>query len=153
MLPDTSKFEKTILCTVAVTCNSEQVRNGMKCKIQLEERLFPMQAYFNGLHDEYFLPIMKDLANGIGFDFDTTGCLLPEGGEDFPAEGYITFYTPHEEITISNEEFLSFVDMIFSNYIKDHPNHFDEASEVCRMIRDGFATPTSLTEQKSERNQ
>jgi len=111
----------------------------MKRKVQLEERLFPLQALFNGLHDRDFIPRMQGLANGIGFDCNTTGCLVPEEGEELPVKGYITFYTPHDEVTISNEEFLHHMNLIFSNYIQGNPEQADVAEKTRQMMRNRFA--------------
>lgn len=108
-------------------------------RVLLEDRLLPVQAYFNALPDDIFLRALEDLASGVGADYNGVGYVLPsEDDESAPLNG-VLFYVPGEEITISNAEMMCHLKEALAAYTSTHPTDRDAAETLYGRIVDRFA--------------
>ena len=102
-------------------------------RIGLEDRLLPVQAYFNALPDDLFLRCLGYLAEGIGVEYNGVGC-FPEGEyEDAPESG-VLFFLPFEEVTISSQETLQFLRQALDAYVALHAEDRVTADDLYQRV-------------------
>jgi CDI immunity protein len=91
-------------------------------RLLLEDRLFPVQCFFNAVSDYNFVEIVGRLLQGIGHGTDYAQCTFPEdlepGEEVFEGVRFSIF---EESVILTVEELRYFIDKACESYIADHP--------------------------------
>lgn len=77
----------------------------MDFAITLENRLFPVQAFFNAMPARSFFEALENFAKGIGAGFNDAVCEFPdELDEDEEKFTGVKFYIFNEELIVSNAD-------------------------------------------------
>ncbi len=105
-----------------------------KFRIILEDRLLPVQVFFNAIPDRSFIETLKAFGNATGAGFNDAFCGFP-GEEDFDEEPLsgIEFAIKGEKVIINYDEFLSILEKVCNVYSEKHP---DEAELVLELLSD-----------------
>lgn len=92
-------------------------------RIEIEdERLFPVQAFFNAISDNAFVRIMLDLKRGVGSGVNDCFCEFPnelDPGEE-PFEG-VRFSLFEDEVVLSLNELNKYIDQVCEVHLADFP--------------------------------
>lgn len=100
----------------------------MSLRVELDEELFPVQAFLNAISTSSFVRTVEALADGVGSSFNDAGCQMPgdlDPGE--PAfEGVRCWVLAEvgkaeEEATVDRETFKRCMEQACAAYLKDHP--------------------------------
>jgi hypothetical protein len=102
-------------------------------RIGLEDRLLPVQAYFNALPDDIFLQCLGYLAEGIGYEYNGVGC-YPAGEYEGAPETGVLFFIPFEEVTISSAETLQHLRQALDAHVKSNIRDRGAADELYQRI-------------------
>lgn len=108
-----------------------------KFRIALEDKLLPVQAFFNAIPDRSFVDTLKAFRQGVGAGFNDTYCGFPEddGFGDEPING-IEFAIKDEEIVISYDDFFRILDEVCKGFVKSNPHEADQVAILLREIRE-----------------
>lgn len=98
-------------------------------RIVLEDRLLPVQAFFNAISDDSFLPTLEAFSRGVGAGFNDCHCEFPGDLEpdDDPIDG-ILFALHEQEVVISNAEFIAYLKTVCNSFVEARPNVKSEVS-------------------------
>lgn len=87
-----------------------------------QDRLFPVQAFFNAIGDSSFIDIIKYLIDRIDVEVDGVHCEFPEnieiGEEDFVG---VQFTLIDEEITVEEQVFRKFLQLACEYHVNAYP--------------------------------
>lgn len=122
--------------------NTMEKRN---IRINLEDKLFPVQAYFNSIPDKSFIRVLQDFSKNIGSGFEETSISFPEEAEkwgDEPFKG-VEFGIFEKEIIISNEDFIKYLRIVCNGYNKDHQHQKEEVEKLFNTIKVNFLSKNS----------
>ena len=114
-------------------------------RINLEDKLFPVQAYFNSIPDRSFIRVLQDFSKNIGSGFEETSISFPEEAEkwgDEPFKG-VEFGIFEKEIIISNEDFIKYLRIVCNGYNKDHQHQKEEVEKLFNTIKVNFLSKDS----------
>ena len=105
-----------------------------KFRVVLEDRLLPLQVFFNAIPDRSFIETLKAFEKGIGAGFNDAFCGFP-GEEDFDEEPLngIEFAIRGEEIVVSYEDFLSILKDVCGVYL----TKYSEQEKEVRSLLEG----------------
>ncbi|RSZ59622.1 hypothetical protein HF313_12785 [Massilia atriviolacea] len=106
----------------------------MDFAITLENRLFPVQAFFNAMPARSFLEALKNVAKGIGAGFNDAVCEFPdELDEDEEKFTGVKFYIFNEELIVSNADFVMHLKDVCRLYTQTNP---DDSARVKQALDD-----------------
>ena len=112
-----------------------------KFRVVLEDRLLPVQVFFNAIPDRSFISTLKSFEQGVGAGFNDAYCGFPgeeEYGEE-PLNG-IEFAIKGEEVIIDYNEFYSILEKACSTYNDKHPDQINAVSDRLRKIKEKLRT-------------
>ena len=108
----------------------------MRNRLSLDEsRLFPVQAFFNGISDRNFQEIISYLTRGVGHGLDYAICTFPNDLDpgDEPYEG-VTFSLFEDEVVISEDEFQQYLRGACQSFVADHPDQAEAINELLQRF-------------------
>lgn len=96
-------------------------KRDFRIKIK-DNRLFPVQAFFNAIGDDAFVRVVKDLQRRVGTAINDCYCEFPEelDYDEEPFDG-IRFSLFEDEVIISEEELNAFLKKVCSIHLIDYP--------------------------------
>jgi len=100
-------------------------------RIELDECLFPVQAFFNALSDDEFIRVIGLLSNRVGYHPDYCHCYFPEDldpGEEL-FEG-VCFSIFEDKIVISLEELNDVIRLACAEYVSRNPVDEGRVKEI-----------------------
>lgn len=104
-----------------------------------EDRLFPVQAFFNAVSDFNFVEVVSRLLRGIGHSSDYAHCRFPDdldpGEETFDGVQFSLF---EDSVVITIEELNRYVREACQSYLDCYP---DEQDEIGKLLTSSEATP------------
>jgi hypothetical protein len=103
-------------------------------RIDLEDDLLRVQAFFNVYPDCEFLQAMSGLLTGKQLVYNDVGCILPRGEEWAPKTGAL-FFVRDEQVHITNEEFYKFLKMAIESFLTKHENEKEHAFKVLERAK------------------
>lgn len=109
----------------------------MTPRLRLQEKLFPIQGYFNSINDSDFVEVIRHLSQGRGFGMNDCGCHFSSGQE--PGEALFEgarIYVLQDEVYVSWRDLKKFVEAACTVHIKAHP----EDRSVLQKLLDSFPT-------------
>lgn len=108
-----------------------------KFRIVLEDKLLPVQAFFNAIPDRSFIETLKGFKNGVGAGFNETYCGFP-GEEEFDEEPLIgiEFAVMDEEVILNYGEFYDILIQVCDSYLKNLPDEKEEVTSLCDGIKE-----------------
>lgn len=80
--------------------------------------IWQVKAFFNAIPKEDFIEILKHFSDGISRSYNEIYCIDREPGSI--ANG-ISFGVTHEEITLSNKDFLAYLEKACADYLQEMP--------------------------------
>ena len=114
-------------------------------RIQVDnERLFPIQAFFNAISDHSFVETIANLLRGIGASFDDAHCEFPKDldpGEE-PFEG-VRFALYDDEVVVGFRTFRHYLELACTAYISENPINRSKIENLLQnpsSFRDGQST-------------
>ncbi|WP_157760099.1 ribonuclease toxin immunity protein CdiI [Delftia acidovorans] len=111
----------------------------MDFPIILENKLFPVQAFFNAMPGISLIRTLESFCNRIGAGFNDATCEFPEeveSGDDY-FDG-VRFSIFNEEVIISNEVFFDILSQVCSIYISKNKDSSEEISSLMKIIKDNL---------------
>ena len=104
-------------------------------RIQLEDKLFPVQAFFNIIPDRRFVDTLKAFSKGIGAGFNDVECAFP-GEQEFGEEviNGIEFALHHHEVVITYNQFFSILKDVCDVFINTNKTKKDEVVTLLMEI-------------------
>ena len=95
----------------------------MPTRLNLEDNLLPIQAFFNAVSNFNFLKVIKHLLHGIGYTVNDVGCTFPTDLDPGEAlfEG-VRFSLFEEKIVISVEQLHLIIRQVCKVYCQDYPD-------------------------------
>jgi len=108
-----------------------------KSRIILEDKLLPVQAFFNAIPDRSFIGTLKAFRQRTGSGFNETYCGFP-GEEDFneePLNG-IEFAIKNEEVILSYDEFFNILSDVCKVFLEKHPGEEEKVFLLLKEIRE-----------------
>lgn len=111
-----------------------------KLRINLEDKLFPVQAYFYSIPDRSFLRVLHDFLKNIGSGFEETSIGFPEEAEEWGDEPFkgVEFGIFEKEIIIFNTDFIKYLRMVCNVYEEDYPEKKEEVEILFNKIKIKF---------------
>lgn len=108
-----------------------------KFRIVLEDKLLPVQVFFNTIPDRSFIDTLKAFKNGTGAGFNDAFCGFP-GEEEFDEEPLtgIEFAIKGEEIVINYDDFYSILEQVCEVYKEKYPEQFGVVSDLLNGVRE-----------------
>jgi hypothetical protein len=94
-----------------------------KFRIVLDDKLLPVQVFFNAIPDRAFIDTLKSFESGIGAGFNDAFCEFP-GEEEFdekPLTG-IGFAIKGEAVILDYKRFVSILEDVCRAYLIENPN-------------------------------
>ncbi|NNC02015.1 hypothetical protein HJC10_04000 [Corallococcus exiguus] len=86
------------------------------------DRLFPVQAFFNGISGDEFIGVMRNLVAGIGCFLDVASCEFPgsldPGEERFDGVRFSLF---EEEVVVDYDVFVRFAVAASVSHVRARP--------------------------------
>lgn len=106
-----------------------------RLRVVLENKFFPVQAFFNIILDRDFISTLSAFAKGVGGGFNDAFCSFP-GEEEFDEEviNGIEFALYEEVIIISYSDFFSILNDVCDIYLKTNKEQTDEVEILLREI-------------------
>lgn len=100
-----------------------------------DSKLFPMQAFFNAIPDDDFVPAMAAVISGVGRGFNDTGCLFPEDLDpgDEPFEG-VQFYVLKEDLTVSRRDCAKYMRMAIESQLAARPTDAEALNSLLEAL-------------------
>lgn len=97
----------------------------------VDDRLFPVQAFFNAFWDDNFVEVMRGLLGGIGHSMDDAHCRFPSDLDPWeePFEG-VRFSLYEDEVIITAAELKAFVAQACVAYLAAHPEQRDVVADL-----------------------
>ncbi len=87
-----------------------------------DERLFPVQAFFDAVADRSFVRVVDSLTNGIGYSIDDVDCSfstdLDPGEESFDGVRFSVF---EATVVIPTSLLRSYLEQVCRDYCNAHP--------------------------------
>jgi len=99
-------------------------------RIQLADRLFPVQTFFNSISDFEFWEILDHLKNKAGYTIDVCHCRFPID-LDYDEEPFIgvRFSIYEDSVIISEEEFELFLNEVAIKQVGKFPDQRSKYQE------------------------
>ena len=96
-----------------------------------EDRLFPVQCFFNAVSDFNFVEVIGRLLQGVGHGADYAHCTFPSdldpGEEVFDGVRFSIF---EDSVILTDEEFRYFIREACKSYLVSHPAEWDSISSM-----------------------
>lgn len=108
-----------------------------KFRVVLEDRLLPVQVFFNAIPDRSFITTLKSFEQGVGAGFNDAYCGFP-GEEDYgeePLKG-IEFAIKGEEVVVDYNEFYSILEKACSAYNVKHPEQINIVTDLLLKVKE-----------------
>ncbi|MES9852673.1 MAG: ribonuclease toxin immunity protein CdiI [Candidatus Thiodiazotropha sp. L084R] len=107
-----------------------------KFRVVLEDRLLPVQVFFNAIPDRSFISTLKSFEQGVGAGFNDAYCGFP-GEEDFDEEPQngIEFAIKGEEVILDYSGFYSILEKACSAYSDKHPEQINAVTDSLLRIK------------------
>jgi hypothetical protein len=108
-----------------------------KFRVVLEDRLLPVQVFFNAIPDRRFISTLKSFEQGVGAGFNDAYCGFPgkeEYGEE-PLNG-IEFAIKGEEVLLDYKEFYSILEKACIAYNDKHPDQTNTVAGILLKIKE-----------------
>ena len=104
-----------------------------------DEKLFPVQAFFNVISDDSFVNTLKAFSNGVGANFNDTHCEFP-GDIDFDDEPFdgVRFALFDDEVILTYQAFLNVLQTTCKSYIDDNPKDQKIVYELLQKIEHSY---------------
>lgn len=102
------------------------------------EKLFPVQAFFNAIGNDSFLEMVRCLARGVGFSCDEVDCSFAsdlDPGET-PFEG-VRFSLFEESVIVSRSLCWSYLNAASAAYLSKYPEHQAELLKLLAEFQHG----------------
>ena len=108
-----------------------------KFRVVLEDKLLPVQVFFNAIPDRAFIDTLKAFESGVGAGFNDAFCEFP-GEEEFDEEPLngIGFAIKGEEIVIDYKSFICVLEQVCKSYSTEYPNSQDEVFNRLSNIKE-----------------
>lgn len=105
-------------------------------RIVLEDKLLPVQAFFNAIPDRRFISTLEAFSRGVGAGFNETYCGFPGDEEigDEPLSG-IEFAIKDEEIILPYTDFFDILSRVCDSYIAHNPERKNEVTSLLSLIK------------------
>ena len=98
-------------------------------RIDLDDELYPVEAFFNCLDHNQFLIAIENFSNGKGYNPEDMTCFFPsdiaeDEGNDINSYKYIEFweYSESKEVRLSFAAFINFLRMASISEIEKNPH-------------------------------
>ncbi|MGD9171173.1 MAG: ribonuclease toxin immunity protein CdiI [Candidatus Thiodiazotropha sp.] len=108
-----------------------------KFRVVLEDKLLPVQVFFNAIPDRSFISTLKNFEQGVGAGFNDAYCGFPgeEGYGEEPLNG-IEFAIKGEEVILDYNEFYSILEKACSAYNDTHPDQVSVVASILLKIKE-----------------
>lgn len=116
----------------------------MPDRLQLDDNLFPVQAFFNAVGDTSFIQMVGYLTQGIGYSSNEAHCTFPSDLDpgDNPFEG-VQFSIFEEQVTINLSDLFHYLSTACNVYARSHPTHRQELDQYLQQMRCELTGSTS----------
>jgi hypothetical protein len=89
----------------------------------LDNKHFPVIAFFNAISDYNFLDVVHELSLGNGYGINATVCTFPhEADSDEEEFEGIKFSLHDDEVIVDHNTFFYYFNLASSEYVKDFPD-------------------------------
>jgi hypothetical protein len=108
-----------------------------KFRVVLEDKLLPVQVFFNAIPDRSFISTLKSFEQGVGAGFNDAYCGFP-GDEEYAEESLngIEFAIKGEEVILDYNEFYSILEKACSAYNDMHPDQISVVASIMLKIKE-----------------
>jgi hypothetical protein len=96
-----------------------------------DERLFPVQAFFNAVSDSSFVQVVDHLTKGIGYSAEDAHCRFPadlDSGEE-PFDG-VRFSLFEDSVVIGMPQLHHFLTIVSNRYAESHPEDKEALNQL-----------------------
>ncbi|MCX7920469.1 MAG: ribonuclease toxin immunity protein CdiI [Clostridia bacterium] len=87
------------------------------------DKHFPIKAFLNAVPDDYFVKVLENLVNGIGFSFNNAHCEfsndLDSGGDAFTG---VRIAVCEDEVVVDYKALYFYLVKACEAYINDYPD-------------------------------
>lgn len=100
-----------------------------------DERLLPVQAFFNAIGEESFVRVIDSLTSGVGYTSNDCDCSFP--GDLDPGEKVfqgIRFSLFEQSIVISHEELASYIKIVCQGHVDRHPTEQENIARILNQL-------------------
>lgn len=100
-----------------------------------DDRLFPVQAFFNALWDDNFIEVMRRLLCGIGGSMNDAYCRFSSDLDPWeePFEG-VRFSLYEDEVIITAAELKSYIEQACVAYLSTYPEQQDTVANLLSSV-------------------
>ena len=107
-------------------------------RIVLADELLPVQAFFNALPDDKFLPLLQGMLNGVGVDYNGVGCVLPGEDDSSAPDTGVLFYVGEEEKWLPNDQVAAHIKEAVAAFLTTHPQEREQAEALLSEAQVAF---------------
>lgn len=117
-------------------------------RLKLNDELYAVEVFFNGLSDGRYAEILSEVAEGYGYDIDYAECSLPKGlAEEYGGQpenyGYVEFIAGDDsEAKVSFSDFLDYATKASKVQIARYPEQRSTIVEALERLRLELRTKT-----------